>query len=405
MRILLVQAWLGREQHPVLPLGLATIAGSLEKHETRIEDLNLSRSPMERLRSVLADYKPDSVGFSLRNADTTSYFDRYSYIPRCLEQIELTSRLCPNAHIMAGGAGFSIFAEQIMGHSQHIHCGITGHGELIMEELLRNRACGLYPGAKGEFISPRFDLISVNSYIPFEQNLAAGVEVNRGCDRRCTYCSYSAISGKNVQERSLELINRDVQQLAAQGFRHVFLIAPVLNNRRARGMEVASTIESLDSGVTWEAYHSALNFDDEYASLIRDSGCIAVSFSPDGGTADQMKRIGKDYDTVQLESAITAAVSNGIEVSLNIFPWDAAGGISEMIRAFRNGARWSRLAGTGLRRLRFSLIRRLPATPFAPAEVSLNERIPIKEFIKPGALGMIGFRVMKRMYERNPIKA
>ena len=114
MRILLVQTWLGREQHPVLPLGLATIAGSLPEHDVRIEDLNQSRLPMERLRSVLEDYMPDCVGFSLRNADTTSCFDRYSYIPRCLEQIEVTSRLCPNAHIIAGGAGFSIFAEQIM---------------------------------------------------------------------------------------------------------------------------------------------------------------------------------------------------------------------------------------------------------------------------------------------------
>ena len=405
MRILLVQTWLGREQHPILPVGLASIAGSLSAHEVRIEDLNQSRSPMERLRYVLSDHRPDAVGFSLRNADTTSCFDRYSYIPRCLEQIELTSRICPNAHILAGGAGFSIFAEQIMGHSQHIHCGVTGHGELITPELVRNRAAGLFHGAKGGFLSPRFDLVSVDSYTPFEKNLAVGVEVNRGCDRRCTYCSYSAISGKSVQERPLEQIRKDVVHLFGQGSRHLFLIAPVLNNRRARGMEVASMVGSLNSGITWEAYHSALDFDGEYASFILDSGCNAVSFSPDGGTAEQMRRIGKDYNTADLESAITAAVTNGIQVSLNIFPWDTAGGISEMIQAFRNGARWGRLAGSGLRRLRFGLIRRLPTTPFAPAEVSLNGRIPIKEFVKPSAPGMVAFRVMKSMYERDMIKA
>ncbi|MCK4505347.1 MAG: cobalamin-dependent protein [Candidatus Aegiribacteria sp.] len=405
MKILLVQTWLGREQHPVLPVGLASIAGSLSEHEVRIEDLNLSGSPMERLRSVLADHKPDAVGFSLRNADTTSYFDRYSYIPRCLEQIELTSRLCPNAHILAGGAGFSIFAEQIMGHSPHIHCGVKGHGELIAPELVRNRAYGLYPGAKGEFISPRFDLLSLSSYIPFEKNIAVGVEVNRGCDRRCTYCSYPAISGKSVQERPLEQIREDMVHLIGQGSKHFFLIASVLNNRRARGMEVASMVGSLNSGITWEAYHSALDFDGEYASFIRNSGCLAVSFSPDGGTAEQMRRIGKDYNTADLESAITAAVTNGIQVSLNIFPWGTAGGISEMIQAFRNGARWGRLAGEVLMRLRFSLIRKLPGTPFTPAEVSLNGRIPVKEFIKPSSPGMVAFRVMKSMYERDMIKA
>ncbi len=405
MRVLLVQTWLGREQHPVLPLGLASVAGSLEKHQVWIEDLNLSRSPMEKLRSALAEYNPDAVGFSLRNADTTSFNDRYSYIPRCLEQIELTSRLCPDAHILAGGAGFSIFAEQIMDQSPHINCGVTGHAELIAPELISQRASGLFHGEKGDFVSPRFDLLSLSSYLPFEQNLAVGVEVNRGCDRRCTYCSYPAISGNSVQERSSELIRHDIRQLAAQGSRHLFLIAPVLNNRKARGMEVASLVGSLNSGITWEAYHSALDFDGEYASFIRESGCTAVSFSPDGGTAEQMKRVGKDYDPVMLESAITFAVSSGIEVSLNIFPWDAAGGIHEMIRAFRNGARWGRLAGSGLRRLRFSLIRKLPGTPFAPAVVSLNARIPMKEFNRPGAPGMVVFRAMKRMYERNLNKA
>ncbi|MCK5116953.1 MAG: cobalamin-dependent protein [Candidatus Aegiribacteria sp.] len=401
MKILLLQTWLGREQHPVLPLGLASVAGSLEKHQVWIEDLNLSRSPMDKLRSALAEFNPDAVGFSLRNADTTSFNDRYSFIPRCLEQIELTSRLCPNAHILAGGAGFSIFAEQIMDQSPYIHCGVTGHGERIAPELISQRACGLFHGERGDFVSPRFDLLSISSYLPFEQNLAVGVEVNRGCDRRCTYCSYPAISGKSVQERSSELINRDIRQLAALGSRHLFLIAPVLNNRKARGMEVASMVGSLDSGITWEAYHSALDFDGEYASFIRDSGCTAVSFSPDGGTAGQMERVGKDYNPVLLESAITLAVSNGIEISLNIFPWDAAGGVHEMIRAFRNGARWGRLAGSGLRRLRFSLIRKHPGTPFAPASVSLNGRLPMKEFNRPSALGMLAFRAMERIYGRN----
>lgn len=405
MRILLVQTWLGREQHHVLPIGLATIAGSLDSHIVRIEDLNLSHSPMERLRSILADYKPESVGFSLRNADTTSCFDRFSYIPRYLEQIELTSRLSPNAHILTGGAGFSIFAEQIMSHSPHIHCGVKGHGELIVEELLRHKAHGLYHGGKGDFLSPRLDLIDVDSYTPFEENLSVGVEVNRGCDRSCRYCSYSAVSGKATRERPLAQIRKDIMQLIGKGSRHLFLIAPVLNNRRARGVEVASMIGSLDSSITWEAYHSAQDFDDEYASSIHDSGCTAVSFSPDGGTAKQMTEIGKDYGPTELESAIIAAVANGIQVSLNIFPWDAAGGISEMIRAFRNGTRWGRLAGKGLRRLRFSVIRRLPGTSFAPAEVSLTGRVPVKEFVKPAAPGMVVFRAMKRMYERDRIKA
>lgn len=401
MKILLVQSWLGRAQHPVMPLGLASIAASLASHEVRIEDLNLSISPMERLRSVLTDFKPEAIGFSLRNADTTSYCDRYSYIPQFLQQIELASLLCPEAYILAGGAGFSIFPDQIMGSSPLIQCGVIGHGELIIEDLLRHRATGLHRGKAGGFVLPRYDLVEVNRYIPFESNLSMGVEVNRGCNLGCRYCSYSAISGKSVKERALELIETDIEQLLGFHASHLFLIAPILNSSRERGIKVAEMIRALNSGVSWEAYHSPVGFDREYAELIRNSGCSAVSFSPDAGTSRQMKNMGKDYDVSDLESAIKSAVFSGIEVSLNIFPWDIGGGLREMVSSFRNGSEWGRMAGEKLRRLRFGLIRRLPGTQFAPGEISLNSGIPAREFATPSPLGMIAFRALKKMYERN----
>lgn len=401
MRILLVQAWLGRRQHPVLPLGLASIAASLDSHNVRIEDLNLSDSPMERLRSILVDYRPEAIGFSLRNADTTSYFDRFSYIPAYLEQIKMAATVLPNAHILVGGAGFSIFADQIMSSSSHVHCGVTGHGELLVEDLIRHRGSGVYHGKSGSFLSPGLDLLELDRYTPFAANLAVGVEVNRGCDLHCGYCSYSVISGRSVKERPLEQIRDDIERLTQNNSSHIFLIAPILNNRRERGIEVSEIIKTLSSEISWEAYHSAVGFDREYAQCIRDSGCQAVAFSPDGGTSGQMKRMGKDYGESQLESAVRAAAASGIEISLNVFPWDAQGGLPEMIRSFQNGLRWGKLAGDNLRRLRFSFIRKLPGTDFSPSLISLNSGIPSREFVKPSSPGMLLFKVLNRICERN----
>lgn len=401
MKILLIQSWLGREQHPVLPLGLASIAASLRSHNVRIEDLNLSELPMESLKEILAEYKPETIGFSLRNADTTSFSDRFSYVEAFMKQIEITATVLPEAHRLVGGAGFSIFADQIMASSTFIDCGVTGHAESIVDELVRKRATGLYKAGSGDFVSPGFDLLEMNRYIPFQKNLAVGVEVNRGCNLSCKYCSYPVVSGTSVIERPLESIRKDIERLTGKGAGHLFLIAPILNNRRERGEEVAGLIESISSSITWEAYHSPVNFDRDYASRICNSGCTSVSFSPDGGTTEQMHRMGKSYGTGKMESAIEAAVSSGLGVSLNIFPWDPEGGIRNMLASFRNAAKWGRLAGNALTRLRFSFIRRLPETPYAPAHVSLNRRVAATEFVKPSPVGMIVFRALNEIYEKN----
>lgn len=401
MKILLVQSWLGRKQHPVLPLGLATIAASIDLNSIRIEDLNLYNSPMERLKSLLLDYNPDIVGFSLRNADTTSYFDRYSYLSSYLSQIELVAKLLPSAFIISGGAGFSIFSDQIMAASPYIHCGVTGFGETIVQDLMKNRATGLFHSREGSLNLPRFDLLEVDKYVPFEKNLALGVVVNRGCNLGCRYCSYPIISGKVVQERPLRLIQNDIEQLLKYKATHLFLIAPILNNRKARGIEVAEMIGSLNLGISWEAYHSPVAFDKKYAALIHKSGCSSVSFSPDGGTSEQMIRMGKNYGFNEMQSAIKAAASADLAVSLNIFPWDSGSGIKGMVKSFQNGAKWGQLAGTSLRRLRFGFVRKLPGTPFAPAEASFSNSLPAGEFAKPNATGMIMFRALQKLYQKN----
>jgi len=404
VKVLLVQPWLGREQHPVLPIGLACIAAALHRHSVRIIDLNLHRSPLEALEGTLKEYQPDVTGFSLRNCDTTGYSDPFSYIPAFAEQISLTGRILPGTHVMAGGAGFSIFADQIMENCPGIHCGVTGHGEKLVDELVLNHAVGLFHGRGGEFTPPTLELVDTTGYLPFQGNLSAGVEVNRGCDGHCRYCSYGAVSGMSVRERPAGLIVEDLQYLLGKGFSHFFLIAPVLNSSRRRGEEIASAVSSAGGDLSWEAYHTAKDFDAAYASVVSGSGCTAVSFSPDGGTDRQMGLAGKDYGVKDLEKAMKAAVSAELDVSLNIFPWFRETGTSGMLKAFRNGAEWGRSAGSRLRRLRFGLIRRMPGTVYGPAHPSFTERIHPGEFIRPDPPGMVVYLVLKNLLGRSSIR-
>ncbi len=400
MRILLVQPWLGRTQHPVYPIGLTVIASALAGHETLIEDLNLAASPLERLKDLLREFRPDVAGFSLRNCDTTAFTDPFSYIPAFAAQLELTAGVCPGIHIMAGGAGFSVFPEDIMEHCREIDCGVTGHGEEIVRGLAENRSKGLFHGDGGKMINPSLDMVDYQPYLPFQENLSTGVEVNRGCDLRCRYCSYPAISGGTVMERPIEDITGDMLKLASAGARHFFLIAPVLNSTGERGIEVARGVKAAGE-FTWEAYHTPKGFDRRYAGLLAESGCTGVSISPDGGTQEQLELMGKDYGVDELEWAVSAAAGAGIPVSLNIFPWHGETGMRGMTEAFRNGVRWGMMAGSRLKRLRFGLVRRMPGTFYGPAGLSVSSGIDPGEFVKPPPAAMVAYLVMKRLHERS----
>lgn len=380
-------------------MGLAVIASALKGHETVIEDLNLSPSPLERLGSLLRDFRPDVAGFSLRNCDTTAYTDPFSYIPAFAAQVERTVSVCPGVFLMAGGAGFSVFPQAVMEHCPGIDCGVTGHGEEIVRNLMENRERGLFHGGGGKVITPSLDMVDYRPYLSFQENLSTGVEVNRGCGLRCRYCSYPAISGGTVMERPIDDITGDMLNLASAGAGHFFLIAPVLNSTRERGIEVAMGVKAAGD-FTWEAYHTPKGFDDKYAGLLAESGCAGVSISPDGGTQEQLELMGKDYGVDELEGAVRAAAGAGIPVSLNIFPWHGETGMRGMTEAFRNGVRWGEMAGSRLKRLRFGLIRRMPGTVYGPAGLSLSSGIDPGEFVKPPPAAMVAYLVMKKLHER-----
>lgn len=142
MRVVLIQVPLGRnspDPGPVLPLGIRAIAGSLRLrgHEVHLVDLNLSGALVD-LEKLAEAGSFDLIGVSLRNIDTTSRRRfRYYYL-----ELEPTLKLCRklfgDVPITIGGAGFSLFARQIM--ERHATCdfGVYLEGEETACELLEH---------------------------------------------------------------------------------------------------------------------------------------------------------------------------------------------------------------------------------------------------------------------------
>ena len=106
MKVLLVQSYLGGNEPLVYPLGIACLAAGLRDHEVILFDTNTSTRPFDELGDIIASSKPDIVGISLRNIDSTSkrtVVFYYQYLKRTVDTIRSRS----DAKIIVGGSGFS----------------------------------------------------------------------------------------------------------------------------------------------------------------------------------------------------------------------------------------------------------------------------------------------------------
>jgi anaerobic magnesium-protoporphyrin IX monomethyl ester cyclase len=216
MRVLLIQAPLGRNEKAVYPLGLSYIAGSIaDKHEFTVLDANLhSRDEIE---ARLINFKPDLIGIGLRNIDTTQSGDPYFYFQNFPPFIKWIKCLSNNSLIVVGGSGFSMFPYEVMMACPEIDLGVNLEGEKTFPVLLdnlnkpeivpnvfyRNNNKIIYSGFSE---LPDFALIGAPPRIidPTRYQDALyqlGVQTKRGCTHRCLYCNYPALNGHRMRLR------------------------------------------------------------------------------------------------------------------------------------------------------------------------------------------------------------
>lgn len=366
MRVLLVQSWLGRPEPPVLPLGLLNLGAAMPDADVSLYDPNLSSRPMEELKEVAARTSPNLICVSLRNCDTTKLHDPYNYLPAFAAQVRILRRTCPQARLLAGGSGFSLFARQILEYLPELDAGVTGKAEVTMARLEEAVGSSRTPvTGRGRFIRPRYDLTDLRPYVRRERNLAMGVEVARGCSRRCSYCTYPGLDGEESW-RDTGAVLDDIEALYAAGARHLFLVAPVLNSRPAALEGLLREMVGSFPGLTWEGYHTPEPITTEYLRLARSSGLVRVGLSPDGTTDRELRELGKGFSMEALHRAIEAIrLTDGVGVSLSFFSALPGASLPQSLAALLRAYRLGRSCGDSLRRLRATMIRMIPGTPLA----------------------------------------
>jgi radical SAM superfamily enzyme YgiQ (UPF0313 family) len=313
MRVLLTQAYLAGAEIPVYPLGLSCIAATLGEHEVKIYDPNIESAGLNGLELAIRNFKPDILGLSLRNIDSTNKRTVVFYYETFRDMVARISKvLPPGCKTVIGGSGFSMFAEEIFKDLHQIDYGIYREGEITFTQLLQQldkpdlvpglfyrdqqgiRFTGSAPQIGPENITlANFTELDPAAYKDFEDGL--GIETKRGCNLGCIYCVYSFLNGKKLRLRSPESVVDDVEKLLQRGCKKFTFVDSAFNYPIEHAENICRELLKRQLPVTWSAWFHEKYITDEFVALCLEAGCTKIIFSPDGFSDVTLQRLGKNF--------------------------------------------------------------------------------------------------------------
>jgi putative variant cofactor biosynthesis B12-binding/radical SAM domain protein 1 len=336
MRILLVQtpSVEGFSQERVYPIGIATLAAHLQKaaHEVGLLDMNIEADQFGALKEKLLGFQPEVVGFSLRNIDPLAN-KTSSLVPPFVVAVKMAAALLPQAWLLAGGTGFSLFPERLMREVAEIDYGIVGEAEISLPLLLAD--LDNPPDLKGlcyrrgekifinqpaadydmqDYLLPDRDLLplklyaGINNYVP-----AVGIETMRGCSLQCTYCVYPCLQGRRLRCRPAEAVAAELEFLEKEyGVRNFHFNDPVINMPAGHLEGICREILKRRLEITWSGFFREDQLDENNIRLFAEAGCNCFSFSPDGLCDQSLQILGKKLTTAEILKAAALAAGTGV---------------------------------------------------------------------------------------------
>lgn len=325
MRVLLISANTEKLPDPVFPIGAAYMAAVAEKHGHEVETLDLCflNSPRPALDECIRRLNPQVVGLSLRNLDSSSYPQNTSYIDDYKALVDGIRELS-DAAVVLGGAGFTVMPTTILEYLE-ADVGVVGEGERafpwVLEQLAGGKPIETTPeytcirANGGVCVTPvtriksldvtgvptrtRFDMAAY-----YERGGALNIQTKRGCYFECVFCSYPLIEGSKVRMRSAGAVVDEIEEVWREhGIRHWFFVDNIFNMPIRHAKEICEEIIRRDVKIEWSGYLNPRFIDDELCALMARSGCRAIEFGTDSGSAAMIAALRKEFEPNDLRTA------------------------------------------------------------------------------------------------------
>ncbi|MEM7160194.1 MAG: hypothetical protein AAF799_45570 [Myxococcota bacterium] len=282
-------------RRPVYPYAFVQVRAIAKQHGLRVVGHDLFGVAPEQigphLDRLLETHRPRAVGVHLRQADSLLLRDyhpstsEFAYFPlRDTRWLVEQVRRRTDAKIFAGGFGFTTHAHRLYRHLG-VDFGVQGEPDGMLaafDSVLAGRDLDrvdnlLFDDGGQVASNARVFHAPLNEREYDEEVFAAlesfygqgqlhgqdpptvAVELARGCPYRCYFCTEPTVKGRKTRVRDLDAVMADVEFLARQGVRSVWLVCSELNMGSA---DLARTVserflrfnEGRTTPVSWRAY-------------------------------------------------------------------------------------------------------------------------------------------------------
>jgi radical SAM superfamily enzyme YgiQ (UPF0313 family) len=316
MRVLLISANTEQINMPVLPLGLACVAASVQGagHEMQMLNLMMQTDTRQALKEAIVGFNPEIIGISVRNIDD-QMMENSKFLLEGVKDVIRSCREFSGSTIVLGGAGYSIFPQASLDFLE-ADVGIQGEGESVfltlLERLAENKGLSEIPGlflagqdpqGEREYIKRLTDLplplpdihLSTPSALK-GQEIWIPFQTRRGCPLDCSYCSTATIEGRTIREHDPQKVVDIISKYAEAGFDHFFFVDNTFNLPNSYAGTLCEKLISAKQKITWRCLLYPWKVDVNLVEKMAAAGCKEVSLGFESGSAKVLARLNKKFN-------------------------------------------------------------------------------------------------------------
>lgn len=374
LRVLLISANTEKIPDPVFPIGAAYVAAAAERHGHHVATLDLCFLEAMRpaLEASVRALQPDVIAISLRNLDSSAYPLNTSYIDDYKQLVDGVRELT-DAPVVLGGAGFTVMPASIMEYLG-ADIGVVGEGEVafpwVLERLARRETLAATPEFRCERVDrgvcvsttnrlreldvaglPSRDHFDMATY--YARGGALNIQTKRGCYFECVFCSYPLIEGSKVRMRRPMAVADEIESVREEhGVRHWFFVDNIFNMPIRHCKEVCEELAARELDIEWSAYLNPKFVDAELCRLMARSGCKAIEFGTDTGSAAMIRNLKKEFEPDDLRKASALCHQHGLKFCHSLIfggPGETQDTVSETLALMDEIQPTAVIAMTGIR--------------------------------------------------------
>ena len=315
MKVLLISANTEKMNMPVLPLGMACVAASVEiaGHTVYSVDLLMQSDVRSMVEAAICKVSPDVIGISVRNIDDQA-MNTATLLLDSVKNVIADCRCFSRAPIVLGGAGYSIFPKAALEYLG-ADMGIQGEGEaafvMLLERLQHKESLSGIPGLHlpgSDFQErpgytrylDRFPLPLPHIHLDLhgdtmKSELWIPFQTRRGCAMDCSYCSTATIEGRVLRKFSPQKGVESLRRYVEAGFHQFFFVDNTFNLPRSYAAALCDAIIAAELDIQWRCILYPWKADARLIEKMAKAGCREVSLGFESGSDAILKQLNKRF--------------------------------------------------------------------------------------------------------------